>query len=46
VESRDERMARAVWEESAKLGGLPLDVAENLSVPAAKDASWPMAAMN
>jgi NAD(P)-dependent dehydrogenase (short-subunit alcohol dehydrogenase family) len=39
VESRDERKARAVWEQSAKLAGLPLDGAENLRVSAARDAS-------
>jgi NAD(P)-dependent dehydrogenase (short-subunit alcohol dehydrogenase family) len=32
VESRDERKAGAVWEQSEKLAGLPLDGAENLRV--------------
>ncbi len=39
VESRDERKARAVWEQSAELAGLPLGGAEELRAPAASDAA-------
>ena len=46
VESRDERKARAVWEQSARLAGLPPDAGENLRAPAARDAPSSITAMN
>lgn len=46
VESRDERKARVVWEQSAKLAGLSPDGAENLRVSAASDASSSISAMH
>ena len=46
VESRDEGKARAVWEQSTKLAGLPLDTAENLRLPAASQVSPAISAMN
>lgn len=46
LESRDERKARTVWEQSARLAGLPLDGAENLRALAASDASSSISAMN
>jgi NAD(P)-dependent dehydrogenase (short-subunit alcohol dehydrogenase family) len=46
VESRDERKARAVWEQSAILVGLPLEGEENAGFPAANDAASSIPAMN
>src|SRR5690242_3196034 len=45
VESRDERKARAVWEQSARLVGLPPDGVENLKLPAAGDAPSSISAL-
>lgn len=45
VESRDERKASAVWEQSAKLAGLAPDGVENLRKPAAGDSPSSIAAM-
>ncbi len=45
VESRDERKARVVWEESEKLAELSPDGVENLRTTAAGDAPSSVSAM-
>jgi NAD(P)-dependent dehydrogenase (short-subunit alcohol dehydrogenase family) len=46
VESRDERKARMVWQESEKLAGLASDSVENLRTPSTGDAPSSIAAQS